>query len=469
MIGTVLRRWTLRALAAPATLRAVLAARSVAARAGREAAFLAYLRMILARIGRWVDPTPLRAETNFHADRIADLAGRPPIVRAPRRPRRATGGGALRVATYGQFSGALSFGPKFFSAVPNNIELTIVDVSWRGVWADALAGLVHRYIRLEDSADGALDAAEKVNALDLDVFCNIRTKSDPRFLAALDAPCVVNWMGGSVPIHGDVFDFQLCAQYQRNYILADRRLVHRRTGVPVPDVALYPSVWPYDPREGVVPESTPAARRGQDIFFHGSLYKLADRDYLDLLFRVMADLPSTRLRFMAKRGSRGELALIDDRARAWGVADRVVRLDGYDNMRDRDSGEVSDERWQLCRRELGRARLWLGTYPGVGASARVEAYMAGAPVAQMGFPAGWRDGSAPIHNAWELPHLRVEIGTATTPAAYEALMRRILLDDRFAQSVADAQSEKLPEILDQGGVWRSLRDAYADWASRGHA
>lgn len=465
--GRSARRLALKALAAPATLRAVLGARRWAARAGREAGFQLWLQTAMAMLGRWIDPSPLPGEVNFHADRIAQLALQPADLnaRARRRPRRVPDGDKMRVAVYGSFSGAISFGRAFFAAVPDHIELTVFDVSWRGVWADSLSGLNHRYVRIEGFPEGWAEAARIANSLDLDVFCNVKSKTNPRLPAALDTACVVNWNAGSAPYYGRLFDFELYPQCQRNYALADRRLVHVKTCVPIPDVVAYPSFWPTDPREGTARDVAPAGRRGPDIFFHGALYKLADRDYLDLLFRVMADMPAARLRFMGKHSSSDELALVFDRARAWGVADRVEHLGGYDNTRDAN-GNIADDRWQMCRRELDRARLWLCTFPGIGASARVEAYQSGAPVVQMGFPPEWSRGAVPIYNAWELPHLRVEIGTATDPAGYEALMRRILLDDGFADAVADAQFARLPEILDQSRVWRDLRSAHADWVSR---
>lgn len=467
MTGRTVRRLTLKALAAPATMRVVLAARRLAARADREAAFQLGLQTAMSMLGKWIDPSPLSAEVNFHADRIAYLARRPHDLgaRARRRLRAIGPGGKMRVAAYGQFAGALSFGTQFFSAIPDDIELTIIDVSWRGVWADSLSSSKHRHVRIDALPHGWIETARIANSLELDVFCNIMSKPDPRLLAALDAACVVNWNAGSAPHYGGLFDFELYPQYQRNYALADRRLVHVKTGVPIPDVVAYPSFWPYDPREGAARNALPAGRRGPDIFFHGALYKLADRDYLDLLYRAMSGIPATRFRFMGKHGSSDELALVFGRARAWGVEDRVEYLGGYDNVRDA-GGNIVDDRWQLCRRELARARLWLGTFPGVGASARVEAYQSGAPVVQMGFPPDWRRGDVPIHNAWELPYLRVEIGTATNPADYEALMRRVLLDDAFADAVAVAQFERLPEILDQSRVWRDLRAATADWMSR---
>jgi hypothetical protein len=467
MTGKASRRLVLKVLAAPATLRAVLGARRLAARVGREAEFQLWLQTAMAMLGRWIDPSSLQGEVNFHADRIAHLARLPPgaETRARRQSRRATNGGKLRVAVYGSFSGAISFGRAFFAAVPDDIELTVFDVSWRGVWADSLSGLNHRYVRIEGFPEGWAEAAKIANELEVDVFCNIKSKTDSRLLAALETACIVNWNAGSAPHYGRLFDFELYPQCQRNYALVDRRLVHVKTGVQMPDTVAYPSFWPTDPREGTARDVVPAGRRGPDIFFHGALYKLADRDYLDLLFRVMADMPATRFRFMGKHGPTDELALIFDRARVWGVAERVEHLGGYDNIRDA-SDSIVDQRWQSCRRELGRARLWLGTFPGIGASARVEAYQSGAPVVQMGFPPEWWRGDVPIYCAWDLPHLRVELGVATTPAAYESLMRRILSDDAFAQAVAEAQFARLPEILDQRRVWRDLRAAYADWLAR---
>jgi hypothetical protein len=467
MIGTALRRYALRVLAAPATLRAVLGLRRLAARAGREAQFQLWLQTAMAMLGRWVDPSPLAAEVNFHADRLAALARRPPgtETRARRAPRDHADGAKLRVAMCGHYSAALPFGTAFFAAVPGDIELAVFDISWHGIWAGWLAGSNHHYVRVDGSTEHWADTARRINAFAPDVLCVNISKPDLRLFAAIDAPCVANWNGGSVPFHGQLVDFELYPQYQRNYALADRRLVHLRTGVPIPDTVAYPCFWPYDPREGALDGVLPAARRGPDIFFHGSLYKLVDRNYLDLVFRVMADIPAARLRFMAKRGAHDDLDPLFERARARGVADRVEYLEAYDNVRGID-GAVADEGWQLCRRELARARLWLGTFPGVGASARVEAYQSGAPVVQMGFPPDWTRSGVPIHNAWELPHLRVEIGTATNPADYEILMRRVLLDDAFAQQVADAQYARLPEILDQGRIWRDFRVAYADWLSR---
>jgi hypothetical protein len=457
-------RFVLLLLSRPATLKAALFLRRLVAAFGYEKGFVIRFSYLMDRLGRLIDPSPLRAETNLHTERLATLVRRPVATRetARRPPRDFSPGDRWRVAIYGSFSGALGFGPSFFAAVPKDIDLYIFDHSWRDAYAENLATTGHFYHQIDRSTEGLIKAAAIANEKKIDIFCNINYKADPRLLAALDAPCVTTWCSGSSPYFGDLVDFNLYPQYHRYYRLTDQRLVHSRTGVSLPGSIVYPSFWTYDPREGNDPAAQPIARREKTIFFHGSLYKLANSDYLDMLFRVMADIPDAKFAFMGKQMWNDELSLIEERARHWGVADRVENFGTYENTRG-EGGEIADQRWQLCRRLLREARLWLSTFPGIGASARIEAFQAGAAVVQMCFPADWQNGKVPVYNAWELPYLRVEQGAATTPAEYEALMRRVLLDDAFAQSLVDQQYAQLPEMLDQARIWQDLKKSYADW------
>jgi hypothetical protein len=373
-------------------------------------------------------------------------------------------GERIKIAIMGQFSGLLSFGPDFFDKVPSYIDLTVVDFPWRGVFADYLKSTRHSYFQIQDDRAPRPEEIAKIQNLEPTIICNLYSKIDPRFIARLDSYCWVNFCSGSVPYYSSLIDFQLCPQFQRNYILKNGELIHRKSQTLLKNLTVFESSWPFDPRDIDDQQVTPISARPKRIFFHGSLYKLSNPRYLDVIFSLIAEIPDVEMAFMGREIWGHEMKSIVSAARKWNVESRISYLGDYENIRGA-SGAIADGRWQVCRSELNRCRLWLGTFPPVGASARVEAMKAGAVVVQMGFPADWMDSPSDPLNIWELPCIKVDEATSNDLAQYKAICRQVLLDDRFAEDLIECQNRRLPQILDQTAIWRDLMESFKSWQS----
>jgi hypothetical protein len=57
--------------------------------------------------------------------------------------------------------------------VPDEIQPTLLDFSWRGIWVDSHAETKHRHIRIDATPESRAETARIANSRDLDVFCDV--------------------------------------------------------------------------------------------------------------------------------------------------------------------------------------------------------------------------------------------------------------------------------------------------------
>ena len=158
------------------------------------------------------------------------------------------------------------------------------------------------------------------------------------------------------------------------------------------------------------------------------------------------------------------MCIRDSLARA-GLRDRF-RYEGEFLPIRGDDGAVDGPGWQRVVDLLRRARLAPNPWPVGGASARVEAYLCGAPsvhIALRNDPASW---GRPQPTLVDLPALGVERGSVRTPDEYVALCRRCLTDEAFADALARDQLAVARHVTDPHAYWRQLRDCHRWWLER---
>jgi hypothetical protein len=382
--------------------------------------------------------------------------------RARKRPA-ATAAGPLRLGCVGRFSGLLAFGPKLFAETPAEIELHIFDCEYAGRAARYLEGLAAYTPLPGDAAPSQL--ADAVNDAALDALLLVLRGGEAYELANLvTVPCLMFVCTGSDLLHHPSADVQLYAQREADYLLRGRRLFCATSRAPFGEEELYPAFFPYDAR-GLDASS----RRGWEAreplaVVHGSLYKVASPAYLDCLARLLQADAALELVLMGKDDGRS-LAEIRARMRAAGVESRVHYEGVFSPVRAAD-GTLDDPGWQKLVGLLGRARLAPDPFPVCGATARVEVFGAGVPSPHLAVrfdEASWgRSQDAVV----ELEALRVPLVDAPSVAAYEALCRRCLVDDAFADQVAAAQGDVFARVTDGAAYWRQILTCYDEWARR---
>lgn len=440
-------------------LYAVLATRAATRLAHRTAALLGDPGDLLERVSHlfltgwphhrgtpWVNLNVLRFVTEAKRGRARPAA-------RPSRPRRAR---PLRVGLLANLRTTLTFAPPFFTGAPADVELHVFDLS-----GAARPAYLDRHVALDvadtEAIAGAIEDAE-LDLLLVDVY-----KGDLHgILDRVSTPCVVD-VGTTVQprFHPNVAFHLYCLQ-QADYLVRDRRLFCATSETWLGDRRFVPGTLLFDARGLDAEPRRVWAEREPLLVFHNKLYKASD-DYLAAVFGVLLAEDSTLAFVLMGRDSDGALARIQAAARRYGVADRVHYEGEFSPARD-DDGRIVDPGWLRMADLLRRARLVPDPWPLGGASSRVEAYAAGAPVVHMGIrtdPASWRRPQPAV--TADHPGLEVPALTAHDADAYVELARRVLADGDFADAAAADQAALASRVADGAVFWDQILAAYAEW------
>jgi hypothetical protein len=382
----------------------------------------------------------------------------------PVAPRAPSAGRRLRVGLLANLRSTLTFSPAFFTSAPSEVELVVFDLAGRGTPAGYLEQHVTEHLALERTATDEIVAAIERTRPDLllvDVY-----KSDVYgILDGITVPCVVD-VGTTVQarFHPNVA-FRLYCLQQADYLTVDGRLFCATSESLLDDTLVVPGTLLFDARGLDARRRAPWAEREPLLVFHNKLYKASD-SYLDAVFRSLLAEDSS-LEFVAfGRDSDGALARIEAAARRYGVADRVHYEGEFSPLRD-DQGRIADEGWLRVAELLGRARLAPDPWPLGGASSRVEAYAAGAPVVHMGIRVdrgSWRRPQPAV--TADHPGLEVPALTAHTPAEYVSIARRLLEDAELADAAAAEQAALAARVTDGASFWSQILDGYVEWLAK---
>jgi hypothetical protein len=449
---------------------AVLAASVHAVRGLRgEAAasrWLTHYAHLLVSIG-W--PRRTRGWINVHLSQLFwRVRLRVEDVASPPRRRPALPNGRLRIGCLGAFSGLLSFQRRLFEARPAGTEIFVFDLQYSGQFAEYLSPLVEGYHPIPTQRDANHDslavAARTINEAQLDVLINVHAKSEAHdVLSRIDTPCVVNISTSSDVLHHPKISFQILAQIEADYFSTGNRLFCGMNRRELQEQVVYPGWILYDPRD--LPVGGPPAdwaARTPLVMFHGSLYKLDAPAFLEALFSLLRDDRQLDFVFMG-RHTGPALEAILRRAREHGVAGQVHYEGAYAVLRHPVSGEVDAEGWSKAVSYLRRARLAPNPWPVGGASARFEAYLAGAPTAHLALRtdrAGW---GRRQHTLVDVPALEVPSATAATPQQYLTICRRNLYEPEFASLVAAEQMRVAAAVSNPVRYWEQILNRYRDW------
>lgn len=389
----------------------------------------------------------------------------------PSKPHRSSDHYPLRVGIFGQLAATLLTQKPFFDGVSNNVDLYIFDRKYLNYSSGYLKGISKQYLVFEDNVDQIQPIAQAIQQTDLDVLVNIT--SDLFSFDVLDrvnTPCIVHLCSGSDILHHEKVSYQIHGQPEAEYFPQDGYIFCAYTRQRFSDQRVYQGRFVYDTRDIELDQQVTWSSREPLIFWHGSLYKLASRNVLDIIFRVMEDDSRVEFVFMGRddQSKKGNpmLPFIRHMSQDRGVAARV-HYEGNTLAGRTENGDVAGHKgWQKLKSYLSRARLWPDTFPIGGGFARVEAYAAGVPSVHMGVCFNTQSWGKPQLNAVEVPALLVSDGTATTVLGYENLCRKCLYDESFADALS-TQEITLASRLNNGRVfWQQFVEFYQDWRAK---
>ena len=459
-----------RLIAREATVR-VLGTLLRAASRGDEArrlAILVRLRRLCVRSG-W----PGHPATWLHLD-VARLEwrlrrGRPTGPR-PRRDPRAADGGRARAGIVGQLAKLTACGsPAFVAAAAQRFDVTVIDIEHgEGRFAGYVAAQADAYHRVPhagwlETTARTIEEAE----LDLVLLCEFQSVTGGDLIDRIDTPCIGHHCTGSELLWDPRVDFQLQDQPMPDYFVRDERLYCTACRAPVTDHVVCDAATLFDVPDKPV-RVAPWAEREPLVVFHGSLFKVAGPEYLDVVLGLLRDDADLRFVLFGKDESFGRtegswLGDVLAAARVAGVADRVEYRGEFSVYRGGDGATRTDAAWHDLVRHLARARLAPDPWPLGSGSARAESYAYGVPGAHMGVrldPSAW---GRPQLSSAEITGLLVPEATAFSVSGYAEICRRCLYDAEFADRVQQSQLEVVEATLDPGRYWDLVRTYYERW------
>lgn len=382
------------------------------------------------------------------------LAGAP--AQRPRRPVRVSH--PLRVACISEFRRLTSYGtPVLFDVALADTEVHVLDIEYRGDGAGYLAPLVTGYRSYADIASVARDA----NRLEPDLVIHFSGLSAPVYdlVDQLDAPCVVHVCTGTIPLFHEGVDFQFHAQPEAEYFARDGRLFSGLARAPSGGERLVVGGAFFDPAGLDGAAAPPLRERQAKVVVHGSLYKVAQPAFLEVLAALLGEDAQLDLVLMG-RDDGNDLPRIQ---RALGPR---VSYEGSFLPHRGPSGHVEDPGRGRMLAHLRTARLAPNPFPMGGGSSRAEAYGSGTPSIHLGLrtdPASW---GRPQVATVDAPLLNVDEATAFAQEEYLELCRRCLYDDEFATRVVAAQHQVFERLTDPTRWWSEVLGAYRAWAER---
>lgn len=381
-------------------------------------------------------------------------AGPPAAARLPQAR------GTLRVGLLANLGSTLTFSPPFFEQVPDGVELAAFDLGGREREAGYVDRHVERYEAFAAADTAAIVAAIEATDLDLLLFDVYKADVDS-ILDGVTVPCVVDVCTTvNLQLHPNV-SFHLYCLQQADYLVEGDRLFCATSESAFDNSVVYPGALLFD-RRAIDPAARRQWREREPLLvYHGKLYKLSEA-YLETVLGLLADDPALELVAMG-RSEGDELERIRGAAERRGVGARV-HYEGEFRVSRNAEGEVDDPAWLRLADLLGRARLAPDPWPLGGASSRIEAYAAGAPVVHMGIRTdrpSWRRPQPAV--TADHPALQIAAATAYTVEDYAALARRVIYDESFADAIAQGQAERALELTDGAVFWAQILARYRDW------
>jgi len=340
-----------------------------------------------------------------------------------------------------------------------NVVVTRIALPENASGVEKKPGDVAKYVPAVHRLATAINAAR----LDLLIVSNGSIEEKHDIAALVDTPCLVGYLMGSEPVMHPKIDYCLYVQPRTGFPVLGHTMYSVFTGRPVPaEKCCTETAFAYEMVGADRAANPPWEARENLMIFHGRLAQLIEPSFLGVLAELLREDPGLRFELLGPGDNLEEIqAFFANR----GVGERVRYL-GMVDKRDYTAGTFHSRIYDFVR----RGRLEANPWPIGGGSARVEAYLAGTPTANLRFhPEGDRPWASD-QTTVALPFIDAPSGTADDIAGFKALCRRCLYDRTFAEELIAEQYHVAAEVTNHGVWWERVIACYRDWlAGKGWA
>ena len=198
------------------------------------------------------------------------------------------------------------------------------------------------------------------------------------------------------------------------------------------------------------------SQRNNTFYFCGGLEKIDTKVFLNTVVYLLESKPDAHFVYFGKY-YRNELKVIEDFFRDKGVFTRTKYGGSYQTYFDENGNLIDDGVVYHAYNELFSSRLFVNSFPIIGARSCIEAYFAQVPTIHLDL-----DENEWIKNQklqpFKLPIMLTQTGTARSVKEYQEKSLRVLNDDNFAQQIIDEQNELLKKVTNIEFFWNKILD-----------
>lgn len=201
-------------------------------------------------------------------------------------------------------------------------------------------------------------------------------------------------------------------------------------------------------------------QRNNSFYFCGGLEKIDTKVFLNTMVYLLESKPDTKFVYFGKY-FRNELKVIEDFFRDKGVLERTKYGGAYQTYFDETGNLIDDGVVHHAYNELFSSRLFVNSFPIIGARSCIEAYFAQVPTVHLDL-----DENDWIKNQklqpFKLPIILTKTGTARSVKEYQEKCLKVLTDDKFCQTIIDEQNSILDKVTNIEFFWNKILDIVED-------
>lgn len=189
------------------------------------------------------------------------------------------------------------------------------------------------------------------------------------------------------------------------------------------------------------------------IFIHGNLNKLVDKEFLNIIAKLLKNDSARRFKFMGFKNSdllNQILAFFD----ATGLTSQVEYLGDYSQKKN-ENGKLIDPNWKLCKDLLKSSAVFLNSFPKSAGSSRIEAFASGLPVIDLNVD--YKNLKSTKKNRdYVYRSIDKENGNTSSKQKYYELAESVFSDKILREKIITEQYKIADEYLDEGVFWDKI-------------
>lgn len=348
---------------------------------------------------------------------------------------------------------------EFFRKHPLYVEVYLYDMDQNSELFNDLKNL--HYIKtpkLKHYLKGSNNHFELLKQLEndnLDVLVVLSNTYSLPIFDVLTIPSVISMNTTSTVMPHSKFKVQIYTQPGWNYSINGDKIknIKKNKNLDFPTIS---NNFIFASRATRVFNVKEISQRNNTFYFCGGLEKIDTKVFLNTVVYLLESKPDSQFVYFGKY-YRNELKVIQDFFRDKGVLERTKYGGAYQTYFDENGNLIDDGVVYNAYNELFSSRLFVNSFPIIGARSCIEAYFAGVPTIHLDL-----DDKDWIKNQklqpFKLPIILTKTGTAKSVKEYKKKSLRVLNDDNFAQQIIDEQNELLKKVTNIEFFWNKILD-----------